>query len=463
MTTEDLKYFVVSAEATIRKALEFINQNKKGIIFIADQNNRIVALATDGDIRRGLLKNNDMDAKISSVMNSSFVSVDTNTSREKILKMLDHKIHVIPVVGAGGELKDVITRENFPLRPDKQIFARSKSPVRISFGGGGSDLTHYFVDHKGVVINATISLYSRAALKKTSDGRITVHSEDLKKTLKARNLADLVAQEKEMSLIVSLIKLIKPDYGFELTIESEYPVGSGLGGSAVVLSAIIGCFNQFREDKWDNYEMAEMAFQAERLSLNMAGGWQDQYATVFGGFNFMEFDKDKNIVHPLRVKQDTMLELEACLLLCNTGVVHQSGDIHVDQKKQMQSQEVIELVNQNKDLTYQIKNQLLRGQLQEFAKLLDRAWELKRQFSTKISTPDIDAIYDYARAHGALGGKLLGAGGGGYFLFFVNPFHRSALKKALTEKGLQTQAFTFDNTGLQAWSVRLEDSHEAHP
>ncbi|MGZ3726805.1 MAG: GHMP family kinase ATP-binding protein [Pseudobdellovibrio sp.] len=461
---KDIKNITVPNEASIIEALEKITLNNRGLIFIVDKNNVVQGLATDGDIRRGLVKGLSNHTKITEVMNRAFVSVDAKTPRENILKLLDHKIHVVPVLDEKGILKGLYTRENFPLNPDRPIYARSRAPVRISFGGGGSDLTHYFVDHKGIIINATISLYSRASLKKNFDGSILIRSEDLNCTLKAAGINELsYGEENQMGLIISLIKLINPDFGFELTIESDYPPGSGLGGSAVVLVAIIGCFNQFREDKWDHYEMAEMAFQAERLLLNLAGGWQDQYASVFGGFNFMEFDKDSNVIHPLRVKQDTILELESCLILCHTGTPHRSSEIHIDQKKQMQTKVVLDLVTQNKEISYQIKNQLLRGRLNEFAKLLDAAWALKRQFSKKITNPEIDSIYEYAKQNGALGGKLLGAGGGGYFLFYVDPFKRHHLKQALNDKGFKTQSFTFDNNGLQAWSVRNNSSDEPQP
>lgn len=259
-----------------------------------------------------------------------------------------------------------------------------------------------------------------------------------------------------MPLITSVLQLIKPDYGFELQVGSDFPMGSGLGGSAVVLSAIIGCFNQFREDRWDNHEIAEMAFQAERLNMNIAGGWQDQYATVFGGFNFMEFNNDNNVIHPLRLQGDVLSELEESLLLCYTGYPHPKG-VHTDQKNEMKRDDVLQAVLQNKDLTYRMKKHLLRGQLFEFGKALDEAWKMKRSFSSMISSPELDAIYDLAKANGAIGGKILGAGGGGYYLFYAHPMKRFTLAQALEDKGLKTQRFTFDELGLQSWVLREEE------
>jgi D-glycero-alpha-D-manno-heptose-7-phosphate kinase len=235
-------------------------------------------------------------------------------------------------------------------------------------------------------------------------------------------------------------------------------MGSGLGGSAVVSAAILGCFNQFRQDKWDLHELAELAYQAERLYFGIAGGWQDQYATVFGGVNFMEFRMEQNIVHPLRIPADILLELEESLVLCDTGNVHDSGSIHQDQRRLMQQDNVQKKVQSNVDLTYEIRNHLLRGRLFQFGQSLNTAWQLKRQFSNKISNPFLDQIYDEALQHGAIGGKLLGAGAGGFFLFYALPFHRHQLAEWLESKGLKIQPFRFDPEGLRAWSVR-ESKH----
>lgn len=453
-----LNSYLVAASSPISEAFKQIEENTSGSVFVIDTEERVVGIATDGDIRRWLMNHPDVNAPIEKCMNRKFVSANESTPREQILKLLDHHIHVVPVLDTSQKLLDVVTRQIFPLAPEKKLFARSRAPVRISFGGGGTDLTHYFIDKGGAVMNATVSMYSHATLRKRDQSMITIFSRDLNQTLDAPNLNELLKKSGEMDLILSLLKLIKPTFGFELQIASEFPMGSGLGGSAVVLAAIIGCFNQFREDRWDNYEMAEIAFQAERLCLDVAGGWQDQYATIFGGFNFMEFTKDNNIVHPLRISPEILRELEASLILCFVGGSHQSGEVHRDQKKRLLSNEKIQaLVAKNKELTYRQKTLLLRGRLIEFGESLHETWQLKRQFSEQISNSRLDSIYDAAIESGALGGKLLGAGGGGFFAFYVKPFQRYKLETKLTELGLKVHPFTFDHEGLQAWTVREQN------
>ena len=450
----NLENFIINDTASLKEALNRIGFNQQGFILTSNDSGIIVGLATDGDIRSKLIEGISLDDPISICANSNFIWADESTSRELILKQLDNSIRFIPLLDKNKRLIDIVTRYHLPMANEEKIYARSKSPVRISFGGGGSDLTHYFLESNGAVINATISLYSHATLIIRDDQQIIINSRDLEERFHASNLQEALNHSGNFKLILSLIKIIHPEYGFELFLYSDFPMKSGLGGSAVVASSILGCFNQFRRDKWDQYDMAELAYQAERLYLDIAGGWQDQYATIFGGFNFMEFKSEQNIIHPLRVDPETILELEECLVLCDTGTIHESGDVHNDQKNEMSKQIIKDLVKENVELTYEMRNQLLRGKLLEFGESLNKAWQLKRQFSSQISNTSLDQIYDTAIKSGAIGGKLLGAGGGGFFLFFVPATRKHQLMNALEQMGKTLRSFRFEEKGLQAWTIR---------
>jgi D-glycero-alpha-D-manno-heptose-7-phosphate kinase len=240
-------------------------------------------------------------------MNVDFVWADHSTPRESLLKQLDSRIRAIPLLDNTRKLKSVVTRDNMPRQSEGRVYSRARAPVRISFGGGGSDLTNYFIDDLGAVINTTISLYSHATLRLRDDSKVKVISRDLGAVLSANSLEETLHQSGSFGLIQALLKVVYPEFGFELHLHSDFPMCSGLGGSAVVSAAVLGCFNQFRKDRWDAHELAELAFQAERMHLGIAGGWQDQYASVFGGFNFMEFRMEQNIIHPLRIHPDTIL------------------------------------------------------------------------------------------------------------------------------------------------------------
>ncbi len=454
MQALDLKLFVISETVPIREALTRIEANSHGIILTTKTSGAVIGLATDGDIRRKLIEGVSLDDPISSCSNPDFSWAGEATPRELLLKQLDERIRLIPLLNEERMLIDIISREHFPAKDQGRTFARARSPVRVSFGGGGSDLTHFFENGDGAVINATISLYSHATLRIRDDEQVIIHSRDLGESLYAKDLQEALAKPGRFGLIQSLLKVVNPDVGFELYLHSDYPMKSGLGGSSAISAVVLGCFNQFRQDQWDLHELAELAFQAERLYLGVAGGWQDQYATTFGGFNFMEFKMDQNIVHPLRIHQDILLELEESLVLCDTGTDHDSGDIHQDQRQQVGKEGVHQKVKSNVELTYKTRNHLLRGRLPEFGQSLHEAWQLKRQFSGKISNDRLDKIYQDALCHGAVGGKLLGAGGGGFFLFYVPPFSKYKVIDHLEALGLKTQPFRFEHEGLVAWSTR---------
>ena len=449
-----MNIYVINAEASIKQALILIDKNNEGLVCISDDTNKVIGLATDGDIRRELLKGTTLEDPIKTCSNKDFTYATQDDDRESLLKLLDNNVKAFPVLDHNKNFINLISRNNLPISKEKANFARSKAPVRISFGGGGSDLTHFFSKSKGAVINATISIYSHAILRRRDDKSITIKSWDIDEELEAKDLNDLLRKKSKLDLIQSIIKLIEPDFGFELEIYSDFPSNSGLGGSSAVSAAVLGCFNEFRDDPWDTYELSELAFQAERLTLNIAGGWQDQYACTFGGFNFIEFTKETNIIHPLRIPRKTILELEENLILCNTGISHESGNIHKDQKNNMKNSDVEKLVIENVKHVYEIKNQLLKNKLNDFGNSLDISWLNKREFSDKISTPVIDKIYDGAKNNGAVGGKLLGAGGGGFFLFYVHPFKRKILEEYLISIDLEIFRFNFENSGLQTWKTR---------
>jgi D-glycero-alpha-D-manno-heptose-7-phosphate kinase len=451
---KNLEIFQINENLTLKDALTKIELNHLGLIFGVNSENKVIGVATDGDIRRDLLIGKPLTASISSTLNRDFVWANNNTTREVLLKQLDRKIKAIPILNEDGRLIELVTHNFFPTQSEDNIYIRAKAPVRISFGGGGSDLTHYFINEPGAVINATINIYAHSLLKIRKDSSISIFSSDLNKKIEANNLLELLSLKSDFGLIQSTLKTIQPDFGFDLILNSDFPMKSGLGGSSVISATILGCFNQLRKDKFDSYEIAELAYQAERIYLGVSGGWQDQYATVFGGMNFMEFNLGRNQIQPLRIPVDVIRELEENMFLCYTGSNHDSGEVHDNQRKQMDKLEVKNLVKENVKLTYEIREQLLRGKLFQFANSLHKAWELKKNFGEKITNAEFNNLYDFAISNGAIGGKLLGAGGGGYFLFYANPYRKHNLIQALKENGYEIRNFLFEAEGLKTWSIR---------
>lgn len=454
----NLNNWQIHQDKNLKDGLSVIELNHCGILFAHDDNMKIIGVATDGDIRRNLLDGKDLSSKISSLINKNFISARENSSREELMKKFDNGITAIPILTTDHKLKDVVTRDNLPVINQGKIYARSRAPVRVTFGGGGSDLTHYFKNDRGAVLNAAINIFSHSLLKKRSDKKVIICSYDIGETLEADNLKEAVKKKGSLKLIQSIIETINPDFGFELYINSDFPVGSGLGGSSTVMASIIGCFNEFREDKWNLHEIAELAYQAERILMGVSGGWQDQYASVFGGFNFMEFNYENNNITPLRLSRDIIFELEENLVLCDLNLTHDSNKIHIDQKNEMEKPEINKLVSSAVALTDKIKDSLIKGKIIEIGQSLDKAWELKKKFGKKITNSEINQIYDEAKKNGAIGGKILGAGGGGFFLFYVSPFKKHKLVNHLTNTGKIVRNFQFDELGLKSWKIRELDS-----
>lgn len=456
MTTTNKNDFLMDINESIEIALQKLERNTFGIIFITKKS-KVVGCATDGDIRKILLKHSSLAQPISNAMNKNFTFLFVyNATRENILKLLDSQIFVIPILSPEYELISIASHKNINWSNEYKIISKAKSPVRISFAGGGTDLTSYFTDENGVVLNTTINKFSHAILKKREDHKIIIHSYDFNTTLQFNSIHN-ITYDGNLDLIKAVLKLLNPEFGFELSIYSDVPVGSGLGGSAVVLSAIIGAFNNFRIHKFNSHDIAELAFQAERIELGLSGGWQDQYATVFGGFNFMEFKENENVINPLRISEEILNELEDSLVLCYSGISHNSGDIHNSQKENMKDKKGF--AQYSKEIAYEMKSKLLKGQLDNFGELLHKAWITKKNFSYKISTTYLDELYDYAINNGAIGGKLLGAGGGGYFLFYVPTFQKLNLISSLKQKGLLVDTFTFDSQGLRSWITKEKNDN----
>lgn len=443
----------IPENATLRDAMRAIQRSGKGICFISDAENKIVGVMTDGDIRRALLEDAKVDDAVSARMNREFVSVSDTTPKEQTLKLLGSRIRSVPVLDKDRRLVSVVGTGYAP-SASAETYVRAKAPVRISLSGGGTDFTDYFVKFGGECLTATTTWYSHATMRRRNDQRIIIHSYDRQQRVEAESLNDLV-YDGQLDLIKAGVRVMQPETGFELQIGSDFPPGSGLGGSAAVLSAVIGCLNELREtNRLDNYAIAEHAYEAERVELGIAGGWQDQYATAFGGFNLIEFTSDRNIVTPLRLERSTVQELEERFLLCNTGQSH--GGRHVQERNRAQSTDPAQLkiAEQFKSIANEMKTRLLRGSLDGFGDLLDRSWELKRRYSEGATTETIDNIHAAALEAGAEGGRLLGTGGGGFFLFCVDPFRRHDVIAAMRACDVECHNIVFDHHGLQSWVAR---------
>jgi D-glycero-alpha-D-manno-heptose-7-phosphate kinase len=446
---------MLSKSDSILTAIGSIESSRFQIAFVVDGNKRLVGIVTNGDIRRFLLHGGETDSSITACMNGNYRFIGPNSTREELLKLFDLGFGVIPKVDADGKLIDLITPDYAISSPEAPILTRSRAPVRVSFGGGGSDLTYLFVDNPGAVLSTTVALYSHVTLIPRSDHSIHIHSEDLKTYRQYPSILELLEEFPKNDLLTSVVAVIKPGFGFDLYVRSDFPVGSGLGGSSCVATAVIAAFNEMRQDKWTTYEIAELAFHAERVCFGVAGGWQDQYASAFGGFNLIELGEGKNLVHPIRLDKSTLNELEECLILCDTQMQHDSGILHQEQRNAFSNGDKVEKIREVVALCREMHHHLIRGELLDFGRCLDKAWNLKAGLSPSISNQRINEVYKAAVQAGAVGGKLLGAGAGGFFLFFVQPQHRQKVTKTLHDYDCRISLFKFETEGVISWRTKI--------
>lgn len=338
------------------------------------------------------------------------------------------------------------------------MIIRSKAPLRISFGGGGTDVSPYPEDIGGVALNVTIDKYAYCTISTRDDKFIKVYSQDLNQKAKY-NMSihgePIVHYNGKLDLAKAAINVMEPGTGLNLFMHSDALPGSGLGTSSTMVVALVGALRHLMTMPLTDYEIAELAYDIERIELELAGGRQDQYAAVFGGFNFMEF-QEYTIVNPLKIKRETINELAYRLLLCYTGRTRKSADIIKEQTRSYVDRcpVVTRALDRSKEQAIDMKKALLLGKIDVLGGLLHDAWQSKKEFSDKVTSPKIDELYAAAIKNGALGGKLLGAGGGGYLLLLCEFDKRHKVADKLSQLGGQIEQFAFDYKGLQTWEVR---------
>jgi len=331
----------------------------------------------------------------------------------------------------------------------------SKAPLRISFAGGGTDVPPYPELHGGAVISSTIDRYAYVSIEPRKDEKVIIRSLDFDMVSILDSIAE-IRYDGNLDFAKAVIRTMgKPAEGLNINISCNAPPGSGLGSSSALIVGVVGAMKHLHDQALTSYEIADTAYRIEREELKIKGGMQDQYAATFGGLNFIEFKADGVVVNPLRIRPEILNELSTHLVLCNTGRTRLSSRILSRQIRSYERGEerVLENLQGLKRLAFELKDSLLKGRVDKVGPLLGEDWDLKRQLDSKISTPLLDRISKVAKASGASGGKILGAGGGGYFLFYCNPENRPKLEKSLKNAGCTLEHFSFEPNGLQTWEV----------
>ncbi|MEE0948121.1 MAG: dehydrogenase [Bacteroidales bacterium] len=340
------------------------------------------------------------------------------------------------------------------------MIIRSKAPLRLGLAGGGTDVSPFSDIYGGCILNATISLFAYCDIIPRNDNRIVMITEDRGERFESESMKELPLDGNLDILKAIYNRVVKdfdlPPLSFELHTFVDAPAGSGLGTSSTLVVAVLGAFVQWLRLPLAEYDIAALAYSIERIDLRLAGGKQDQYAATFGGFNFMEFyAENKVIVNPLRIKESIMNELSRNLVLFYTSTSRSSADIIERQQKNVvaKNTQSIEAMQQLKKQAVLMKEALLRNELDKIGDILNLGWEYKRQMAKGISTDLFEDVYKAALNAGARGGKISGAGGGGYIFFYCPDCVRYKVIEALSNFGGKVRRFEFTKQGLQTWQI----------
>ena len=335
---------------------------------------------------------------------------------------------------------------------------RARAPLRIGLAGGGTDIDSYFLEYGGEVLNATIRKYAFAELKSTNEPFL---AESLEHNLSFGIEDNLSNIPKELKLHFGVYQTIIKDFNngkdinCKLSTYCDVPIGSGLGSSSTLVVAIIKAFSEALNLGLDDYELAKLAYHVERNICKFSGGMQDHFSASFGGFNFMEFQKNNVIVNQLRIKNWFRCELESSFLLHFTGISRESLNVIKDQKISISNsnKEVINQLHLLKKESKYIKEAILKCDRKKIVESINRGWKIKARTSEKINNKFIEERILHGYKNGAQAAKVSGAGGGGFILFMCEPSESIVLKKSLMLFSEETYLCSFTDNGAEAWRI----------
>jgi D-glycero-alpha-D-manno-heptose-7-phosphate kinase len=324
----------------------------------------------------------------------------------------------------------------------------ARAPMRISFGGGGTDLEAYYAKYGGLVISTSINKYFYAVLTTDDSEDLQVISADYRSLFRHTSYHDLF-WNGDLALPRAVLHHFGIRRGLNLFVASEVPPGTGLGSSSAAAVALVRAISTLVEQPMTRQQVAEVASYIEIGKMGMPIGKQDQYAAAFGGINKITFGAEGVSVEPLHLALDVQQTLEDRLMLFFTGSSRESTSILKHQRKSTEGQDdaVLQALHNIKQVAVEVQACLGRGDLDEFARLLDYSWQEKRRLAPGLSTSFIDECYALAREQGATAGKITGAGGGGFLLLYCPEVRQLAVTEALEQRGLKRMNFRFDRQG----------------
>ena len=449
-----LEKYIVNISAGYREVLKRQDEYKIKTVLIVSDDKKVLGAVSDGDLRRYILKNNKPPVTLSAVMKRDFFHVYEGENIEKRIVAFDLSKGVVPIVNTQMQIVDVYDGENsfIETRSNSLKSFTSIAPVRISFAGGGSDVAHWFKDNKGKCINAAIDIYARVNFEVRSDDMFLVKSVDVgfEKKFTRKQLFD----DQTNDLVLNCLRKFPNLPGLNITIYCDFLPGSGLGGSSSLCVAILQGCAKLTGMYFANSELQALAYEVERIDTKILGGWQDQIAAVHGGLLLTTFDKNGIKSTKMHITESEQEALNSCLFLFRVGTSRSSSNIHerLDKKRGDKSFKavMVDILN----IADEVENCVRDRDFRSLGYFLDKGWQAKRRLSSTISNFKVDSLYTTLMNFGANGGRLLGAGGSGYLMMFVDLPQQGEFLKKCADKRVEFKRFKLDMLGARIIGTR---------
>lgn len=447
----------VSIQTVLKRFnLTAVTTGGKGFGLVVDKKGKCIGTISDGDIRRALSKNT-LASNIKGIYNKKFSYISETDSNNKVLRLFENSIKknnkylIFPVLNKKKKIIDIINYDDFLREKNSPSTVKVKVPIRISFSGGGTDFSDYINKNKSYILSSTIDKSVLVAAQKNNKNKIFIenHSNNKNYVIDFKQLL-----KKKRDLIENIIFYLKPKFGFKMIIKSDVEPGTGLGGSSALTMAVLTCIKRLQNERIDDhYNLINSAYKLERLISDIKGGWQDYYSCYMGGFNWIEMDKNNNLVSAIKLTKKTILDLESNILLFRFG---KKRDSNLIQNKNINyasnnKKKISKYYKYFKENSLKMKKALILNNLGDFSKLLDESWFLKTKVTPHSTNNNIKKIYKNLKKIGTVSGKILGAGNSGYLLVYSDIQNHSKIKKFLERKNFKNISFNFTSKGMEVW------------
>jgi D-glycero-alpha-D-manno-heptose-7-phosphate kinase len=440
--TTNFQDLIINEDQPIVDGIAAIERTAAQIALITDGSGTLVGILTNGDVRRSLVLGLQTSAPVRECMNREFKALRQGSSREDLLRLFALGYNAVPIIDEHRHPVGLDTPDLIPTANLLTVAARASAPLPICLSATEFGPYQSSTSDGIAVLDASLALYAHATVVRTETPEIRLHFEDASQQEQYNSLRELL-DSPDKSLLCVVASVLRPTFGFSMLVRTDLPGYLGLGGETAIAMSVIAAFNELRAEPWSNYQMVRLAHGVERLSHNLPGERRDGYPFIFGGFNLLESGAMRRVVHSIRLDTDIVSELEANLMLC------------VLPSKPVQPGSSVEAaaLEPSYELAMRMRRHLLRGELKDFGTCLHEVWT-SHVSAGGYDNEDVSKVYDAARAHGALGGKLLGSGSLAAFIFFVDPRHRAAVSIRLADLGCALSSIRFDDQGVRSWRTK---------